>query len=102
MPRVTTLTETAQPIDDDATGPRLGFYLLQKSPTFDTLVKRLRCDVVLECARSDGTRFQECLTYRIYDPPAIESPGLFTSGDAAALRGLLLKLWNSAIAARGL
>lgn len=94
-----TITEDVKTFSDvTLTGVGLRFRLSDITPTDDTVAKRLRCDVILPVDRSDGVTTEHIVTFKIGDADV----STFVAGDSAALRGLLMKLFNAAKAVLGI
>lgn len=94
------VTETAVPLTSDSDLlPRFYFYTVPyDEPEFDTIAERLYCRVEVFAERDTDnqvTKYRE----NVQVSDALDT---FDAGDAATLRGLLLKLYNHTVAAKNL
>lgn len=88
-----TVVESKKLMDDTLDFVRVVFTLAPETEEDNTLAKRLRCQVEYRVTRDDGKPGRgDSQNYRVEDAEVPE----FSAGDAAALRALLKKLYDSA------
>lgn len=99
------ITETAPAMNDSLGRVRIEFTLDQswEAAGKTTLAQRLSASIELPVDRNDGLQAPDrAITFAVRDTNPTNpldtriAPAAFTAGDSAALRGLLLKLYNSA------
>lgn len=99
------VTETAPAMNDALGRVRIEFGIDQAWPEAGktTLAQRLSATIELQVDRNDGLHAPDrSFTFAVRDTNPTNpldtriAPAAFTAGDSVALRGLLLKLYNSA------